>query len=119
MWLKAFTTFIILLLLIASSSFSQEKSIYVFKIAEEIDLPAWRKTNKAIEEAHKIEADIIFLKMNTYGGSVQYADSISEKIFRSKIPEPSPSKWSVAKISSDAAEGETNPFSVTWPCVPT
>ncbi|MBL4625265.1 MAG: nodulation protein NfeD [Flavobacteriales bacterium] len=68
------------------TGFSQEKSVYVFKIAEEIDMPAWRKSKKAIEEAHRINADLIFLKMNTYGGSVLYADSISEKIFRSSIP---------------------------------
>ena len=81
--------FSIILLFIFSASYnciSQEKSVYIFKIAEEIDLPAWRKAKKAIEEANQLNADIIFLKLNTYGGSVLYADSISEKIFRSEVP---------------------------------
>jgi len=83
---KLFSIILLLLFSVSYNCISQEKSVYVFKIAEEIDLPAWRKSKKAIEEAHQINADLIFLKLNTYGGSVLYADSISEKIFRSKIP---------------------------------
>ena len=86
MQVKLFASFIFLYFLTTTTSFSQEKNVYVFKIAEEIDAPAWRKTKKAIEEAHATNADLIFLKLNTYGGSVLYADSISEKIFRAKIP---------------------------------
>jgi membrane-bound serine protease (ClpP class) len=83
---KLFSIIVLLFFSFGYNCISQKKSVYVFKIAEEIDLPAWRKSKKAIEEAHQINADLIFIKLNTYGGSVLYADSISEKIFRSKIP---------------------------------
>lgn len=60
--------------------------VYTFNIKEEIDPPIWRKTKKAIEEAHRIKADLIFIVMNTYGGRVDIADSIRTKILQSKIP---------------------------------
>ncbi len=71
---------------LALITYAQQKEVYVFKIVEEIDAPAWRKTKKAIDEAENNNADLIVIRMNTYGGSVLYADSISDKIFRSKLP---------------------------------
>ncbi|MEX2595788.1 MAG: NfeD family protein [Salibacteraceae bacterium] len=60
--------------------------VYQFDIKQEIAAPVWRTTNMAIKEAHKIEADLIFINMNTYGGAVDAADSIRTKILQSEIP---------------------------------
>ncbi|PCH66564.1 MAG: serine protease [Bacteroidetes bacterium] len=66
-------------------SYSQSV-IYKFDIKEEIAPPVWRKTKMAIEKAHEINADLILIHMNTYGGLVDAADSIRTKILNSKIP---------------------------------
>lgn len=63
-----------------------KKKVYVFNIREEIDKPAWRKTKDAIDEAHNLKADLILIRMNTYGGRVDIADSIRTKILHSQVP---------------------------------
>ncbi len=60
--------------------------IYKFDIKENIAPPVWRTTKLAMEEAHKMDADIILIHMNTYGGTVDAADSIRTRILNSKIP---------------------------------
>lgn len=82
----------LLLLAIPFISFSQNNetrepiTIYKFEIKEMIAPPVVRLTSKAIDEAHKIKADYIFLELNTYGGMVDAADSIRTKLLNSKIP---------------------------------
>lgn len=60
--------------------------VYKFDIKEEIAPPVWRTTQLAFEQAKKVNADIILIHMNTYGGLVDAADSIRTKILNSKIP---------------------------------
>lgn len=64
----------------------KQKIIYQFDIKEEIAPPVWHKTQKAFAEASRINADLILIHMNTYGGQVDAADSIRTKILNSKIP---------------------------------
>ncbi len=63
-----------------------KKLVYVFKITDEIASPVWYKTKKALAEANAMRADIILLRMNTYGGLLETADSIRTGILNSKIP---------------------------------
>ena len=60
--------------------------VYSFSIKEEIAPPAWRVTQKSINEAQMLKADCIVLHMNTYGGLVDAADSIRTKILNCPIP---------------------------------
>jgi len=60
--------------------------IYKFNIKEQIAPSVWRQTKKVFEEAKAIDADIILIHMNTYGGTVNDADSIRTRIINSKIP---------------------------------
>ncbi len=60
--------------------------IYKFDIKEMIAPPVWRTTKLAIETAEKEEADIILIHMNTYGGTLNDADSIRTKILNTEIP---------------------------------
>ncbi len=62
------------------------KVVYIFEIREEIAPPIWLKTKKAFEEAEASGVDLLLIHMNTYGGMVQYADSISTRIMNSPIP---------------------------------
>lgn len=60
--------------------------IYKFDIKRNIEPPAWRLTQKAMDEAIKKKAQLIILELNTYGGMVDIADSIRTKILKSPIP---------------------------------
>lgn len=62
------------------------EKVYVINIKEEIAPPVRRAVQKGFEEAAKIKADLIILHMNTYGGSLDAADSIRTIILTSKIP---------------------------------
>lgn len=64
-----------------------EKSlVYTFHIKEEIAPPIWRTTQLAFKRAREMNADLILIQMNTYGGMVDMADSIRTKILNSDIP---------------------------------
>lgn len=60
--------------------------VYIFEINTEIGPPAWRTTKKAFEGARDWNADAVIMRLNTYGGQVDMADSIRTHILRSKIP---------------------------------
>ncbi|MBI9068232.1 MAG: nodulation protein NfeD [Salinivirgaceae bacterium] len=57
-----------------------------FDMKEEVAPALWRKTQKAFDEAKNVNADLIIIHMNTYGGMVVSADSIRTKILNSDIP---------------------------------
>ncbi|MBQ7490201.1 MAG: nodulation protein NfeD [Bacteroidales bacterium] len=52
------------------------KKIYYFEIDDNIAKPALRKTEKAVEAAKTSKADILFLRLNTFGGELDAADKI-------------------------------------------
>jgi membrane-bound serine protease (ClpP class) len=60
--------------------------IYKFEIKQEIGPSIWRQTIKAFNEAKKLKCDVILIHMNTYGGTLDDADSIRTRILNSKIP---------------------------------
>jgi len=60
--------------------------IYKFEMRKMIAAPVWRTTQKSFEEAEALGADYILIHMNTYGGQVDYADSIRTRILNSPIP---------------------------------
>lgn len=60
--------------------------VYKFEINKEIMPAMWRITKNAITEAEKLKADYIIIRMNTYGGAVDAADSIRTRILNCDIP---------------------------------
>lgn len=50
--------------------------IYQLDLDDEIGSTTWRYTRRALDEATEGNADMIFVHLNTYGGSVVHADSI-------------------------------------------
>ncbi len=80
-------------LFLCTSVFAQDtvdsidvKQVYTYKIFREIGSTSWIHTQEAFAEAEEMNADVILLHMNTYGGQVVFADSIRTKILNSKIP---------------------------------
>jgi membrane-bound serine protease (ClpP class) len=65
---------------------SEKKKIYVFKIDDNIDPRMNRKVKLALEEANKLDASMVIIEMDTYGGAVNDADDIRTMIMESKIP---------------------------------
>jgi membrane-bound serine protease (ClpP class) len=62
------------------------KKFYVVDLKKDIGSTTWLYVQKGFESAKTINADYIFINMNTYGGEVLYADSIRTQILNSKIP---------------------------------
>ena len=60
--------------------------VFVFDINKNIEPGMWRQTQKSFEDANKVNANYIVMKVNTYGGMVNMADSIRTKILDSDIP---------------------------------
>jgi membrane-bound serine protease (ClpP class) len=60
--------------------------IYTFAIMDNIAAPTWRITQKAIDEAVSLKADVVILHLNTYGGEVSSADSIRTKLLNAPMP---------------------------------
>ncbi|MCO4294787.1 nodulation protein NfeD [Solitalea sp. MAHUQ-68] len=79
---------LILFFLISISLLAQtpgKQKVYQFRIGEEIAPAAWRKTKQAYAEAEKLNANLVVIDMNTYGGMLDMADSIRTKILESPI----------------------------------
>lgn len=81
---QSLITFIIILSFFCINA--QEKTVYIFKINQEITPSAVRITNKAFDATKANNSDLIILHLNTYGGMLDAADSIRTKILNSKIP---------------------------------
>ena len=60
--------------------------VYTYDIAENIAAPIWRTTKMAFKEADSLGAELMIIRMNTYGGEVSAADSIRTKILNAKMP---------------------------------
>lgn len=54
--------------------------VFVFPMNQQVDKGLWRITQTALEESEEWNADLILIRMNTYGGLVDMADSIRTKI---------------------------------------
>ena len=70
----------------AGSVRAGEKVVYKLNIKQEITKATWRQTKQAFDAADSVGATLFLIHMNTYGGTVQDADSIRTRILQSKIP---------------------------------
>jgi len=80
---------LITLIIIHISTYAQKSDtsrVYIFDIDEEIAPPVVRRMEKAFKQAEEVDADLILIHMNTYGGLVVSADTIRTRILNSKIP---------------------------------
>ena len=70
----------------ANDSISKGKTVYIFDLKQEIGPATWRTTMLSIDRAMAMNAQLIIIHMNTYGGLVDAADSIRTKILNCPIP---------------------------------
>jgi membrane-bound serine protease (ClpP class) len=57
-----------------------QPKVYQFDLKQEINPAAWRTTRIAMENAKQQNADVLLIHMNTFGGMLDYADSIRSAI---------------------------------------
>jgi membrane-bound serine protease (ClpP class) len=85
-----------LLAILAVPVYAQKTKVMVMEIKSEIDPRTKRYVDLAIANAEKINADIVIIEMDTYGGVLTDAKEIVDKIMKYKKP-----VW--VFINSDAA----------------
>ena len=68
----------------AEAEVAKKPLVYTFTIADNIMAPAWRIWRNAMDEAEEIGADVILLKLDTYGGRVDLADSMSQSLLNTE-----------------------------------
>lgn len=78
----------LILNLLALTVSAREPVVYVFSLDSEIDAAAWRHTRRALDAAESMAPPpaLFLLKLNTYGGAVDMADSIRTALLRCPIP---------------------------------
>jgi len=57
--------------------------VYRMDLLEPVDAPMWRRVQLALQEANQLKSDLIFIRLNTYGGRVDFADSIRTRLLQS------------------------------------
>lgn len=62
------------------------KKVFTFAIDQDIDPGMNRRVKLAMDQAEALQADVILIEMDTYGGAVTDADEIRTRILESKIP---------------------------------
>jgi len=67
------------------SARQEKKMVYTFHLNGEIGPAAWRKTDQAFREAQRVQAAAILIEINTYGGMMNYADSIRTRILNTPV----------------------------------
>ena len=86
--MKRISLIALMLIVIPFAAFSQsaKKLVYQFSIEEEISPASSLRVEKAMEEARDINADIIVVHINTFGGTLDDADKIRTAFLQSEIP---------------------------------
>lgn len=78
----------LILFLTALTVGAEHPVVFVYSLDSEIDAAAWRHTRRALSHAEEMQPrpDLFLLKLNTYGGAVDMADSIRTALLRCPIP---------------------------------
>lgn len=64
----------------------EKEIIFSIDLKKNINSTTWLYIQKGFNEAEELNSSRIIIEMNTYGGEVNFADSIRTKILNSKIP---------------------------------
>jgi membrane-bound serine protease (ClpP class) len=83
---RLFPATLFFLLLMPFATFAQKKKVMVMEIKAEIDPPMKRYVDLALGHAESINADIVVVEMDTYGGSLTDAKEIVDRIIGFKNP---------------------------------
>jgi len=82
---KIYALFLSLFLGVMAVS-AQAPVVYVLDLNDEVDAKMWMQARRALDEAGVLDARLLVVHINTYGGAVDAADSIRTAIMRTPIP---------------------------------
>lgn len=77
---------LLVLCLLAEARAVSAPPVYVLPIETEIDNSAFHHFRKGVEEARQAHASALILRLNTYGGALDAADSIRTALLRLDMP---------------------------------
>ncbi|MGJ1433560.1 NfeD family protein [Sphingobacterium spiritivorum] len=81
---KTFLTILFLMSCFAITAL-QAQEVYHVRIHDEIGPAAWRTFDKASKKASELKSDYLLVELNTFGGAVNYADSIRSRLLNSPM----------------------------------
>lgn len=73
------------LCLLLSGFATHGQHVYQFDIKDDIGPSAWRQVKNAYAKAEEAKVDLVLIEMNTFGGMVNFADSIRSRILDSPL----------------------------------
>ncbi|ERJ59248.1 NfeD family protein [Sphingobacterium paucimobilis] len=76
---------LLLLFVVGGGVFLYGQNIYKTELKEDVGANAWRILKKSYDQAKREKADYFLVEMNTFGGAVNYADSIRTLLLNSDI----------------------------------
>lgn len=82
--MKPFRLLVLMLLPLLAIAATAQRA-FVIPIETEIDLSAFHHFKKAMTQAQDFGADVIIVKLNTYGGALDAADSIRTSLMRCPV----------------------------------
>lgn len=71
---------------IKNSDNNSSDTVYVITLKDEIGPHTWREVRMGFEEAAAMNAALVVIHLNTYGGTLVDADSIRSKVLYAKMP---------------------------------
>ncbi len=77
---------VLIITAVAGYASDSSKRVFIIPIEREIDMTAVRQFRSATREAHETGADLIIVRMNTFGGALDAADSIRSGLLRETLP---------------------------------
>lgn len=98
--LHKFTKTILLFAFLILGFVSHAQSVFKTELKEDVGPNAWRIIKKSHEQALSEQADYFLIEMNTFGGAVNFADSIRTLLLNSKLK-------TIVYINNNAASAGT------------
>ena len=86
MKIRLFLIFIAVFIIYNASYAEIVPLVYKINLKKEIGSTSWIYVRNGLNEADSLKAACVILHMNTYGGTVLYADSIRTAILNNPIP---------------------------------
>ncbi|MDE6927280.1 MAG: nodulation protein NfeD [Muribaculaceae bacterium] len=83
---KIITLLLAVLCIGLSTAASGRKLVYILPIESEIDASAWQHTSRACDEARDLGADLLVVRLNTFGGALDDADRIRKSLVAMPMP---------------------------------
>lgn len=80
------TGMLLMLLLLSAFGQVQGQKVFVLKLQDEVHASSARFISRGFEEAQKAGAALVIIHMDTYGGRVDFADSIRSDILDANMP---------------------------------